>query len=654
MKKISTRSLTGKLTFGGIIAVLLPVLCVGIFSALKAGDELDKGARARMLTTAGTLADTIQLALTQELNVVKGISVDPDAIELATKVSKEGVESSVPLIENFQRKLTSMQAHVGQNYETMVLINREGKVYADSLNGKMKGINTTDRDYFKNAIQGKSSIGNPSPSKATGNPIIPLAVPVLSANEEVVGVMTIIVKIDYLSEKVAGAKLGRSGYAFVLDRNGTVLVHPDKQHILKTDFSKLPGMERLAESALSGEAGEQDYIFNKVHKTAAYAPVNLTGWSVVACQATDEVMEPVRAMQRQITLIGGGFLIAIGGIVFLFGRQISKPILFAVNGLLGVADQVASAASQISTASQQLAEGSSEQASAIEETSSSLEEMSSITKQNADNANCANRLMENTTQVAAKANKSMEDLTASMLEISRASEETSKIIKTIDEIAFQTNLLALNAAVEAARAGDAGAGFAIVADEVRNLAMRAAEAAKNTANLIEGTVRRVKEGYQLVERTDKEFREVAAGVSKSGDLIGEISAASQEQARGIEQVNKAVNEMDKVVQQNAGNAEETASASEEMNCQAERMKDFVGDLARLVGFGNDDRTVKFPANSPGNNTLNEGSVKLSKAPSLKGKSGNGKAHGKDIARYAEQPLKAERLIPLDDVEMSQF
>ena len=177
----------------------------------------------------------------------------------------------------------------------------------------------------------------------------------------------------------------------------------------------------------------------------------------------------------------------------------------------------------------------------------------------------------------------MGQLTISMQEISKASEETSKIIKTIDEIAFQTNLLALNAAVEAARAGEAGAGFAVVADEVRNLAMRAADAAKNTAALIEGTVKKVTEGTALVKTTNDAFMEVAGSTKKVGELVGEIAAASIEQAQGIEQVNIAVTEMDKVTQQNAATAEESASVSEELNAQAEEMNSEFRELSAMVG-----------------------------------------------------------------------
>jgi methyl-accepting chemotaxis protein len=176
----------------------------------------------------------------------------------------------------------------------------------------------------------------------------------------------------------------------------------------------------------------------------------------------------------------------------------------------------------------------------------------------------------------------MNELTSSMEEISRASLETQKIVKTIDEIAFQTNLLALNAAVEAARAGEAGAGFAVVADEVRNLAMRAAEAAKNTSGLIEGTVKRINEGSELVDRTNEAFSEVNTSSIKAAELVEEIAAASNEQAQGIEQINTAVTDMDKVTQQNAASAEESASASEQMNAQAEEMKMMVERMVMLV------------------------------------------------------------------------
>ncbi len=286
--------------------------------------------------------------------------------------------------------------------------------------------------------------------------------------------------------------------------------------------------------------------------------------------------------------IGTLFALVLG---VCLAMMITRPIDRIVRGLSEASCQVAAASEQLAGSSQQLAEGASEQAASIEETSSSLEEMSSMTKQNADHANQANLLMSKTGKVVGEANTSMSQLTSSMGEISTASEETFKIIKTIDEIAFQTNLLALNAAVEAARAGDAGAGFAVVADEVRNLAMRAAEAARNTACLIEGTVKKIEEGSEVVEKTGAGFANVSENAARMGELVAEITAASTEQSQGIEQINKAVSEMDRIVQQNAANAEESASAAEEMNAQAEQMKRYVSELTDLVG-GNEGGVVK--------------------------------------------------------------
>ncbi len=292
-----------------------------------------------------------------------------------------------------------------------------------------------------------------------------------------------------------------------------------------------------------------------------------------------------------ITVLAIGLLIIAAG--YFLVRSIVRPMLEAIFHLGRGADEMAAAADQVSESSRQLADAASHQASSLEETSSSLEEMASMTAQNAGNSNQANQLMTGTKDTASRAGLSMGKLTASMSEISKASEETSKIIKTIDEIAFQTNLLALNAAVEAARAGEAGAGFAVVADEVRNLAMRAAEAAKNTASLIEGTVKKVKDGSGLVEETEKEFNEVRASVAKSSDLVGEISSASQEQAQGIEQISRAIGEMDKVVQQNAANSEELAAASGQMDTQAELMKALIDRLGSMVMGSNQSGNGKL-------------------------------------------------------------
>lgn len=250
-------------------------------------------------------------------------------------------------------------------------------------------------------------------------------------------------------------------------------------------------------------------------------------------------------------------------------REVGEKFHFIINNLT-------TGGGQVTQVSQQLAQGATEQAAGLEETSSALEELASQTKQNANNAKQANQLSTETTKAALSGSEAMHRMNTAILEIQKSSEETSKIIKTIDEIAFQTNLLALNAAVEAARAGEAGKGFAVVAEEVRNLAMRSAEAAKNTSNMIEESVNNSNNGVEITNVVAKSLDEITVSVKKVSDLIDEIDSACQEQDQGISQISSSMSEMDRVTQGNAAYAEEVSGA-------ASQVMDIVGKLQDLVG-----------------------------------------------------------------------
>jgi methyl-accepting chemotaxis protein len=284
------------------------------------------------------------------------------------------------------------------------------------------------------------------------------------------------------------------------------------------------------------------------------------------------------------------------------------------------AEQVASASAQIGDGSQGLSQIASEQASSLEEVSSSLQEMASMADQNASNAREARSLTEAARTDAAKGVKSMDQLSQAIERIKSSSDDTAKIVKTIDEIAFQTNLLALNAAVEAARAGDAGKGFAVVAEEVRNLAMRSAEAAKNTAALIEESVRNSEQGVTIQTEVLRNLEAIEQDVDRVTEVVSEIAAASEQQSLGVQQVNQAVEQMNGLTQQNAANSEESASAAQELASQADGMLSMVADFRLSQSASATQGLVQRSALS-----------KISSRPA-KG-NGNGNGHGRGAGRH---------------------
>ena len=339
-------------------------------------------------------------------------------------------------------------------------------------------------------------------------------------------------------------------------------------------------------------------------------------------------------------------VIVIGSVItgLLIGIFLTRSITKVLNRIVGSltegSQQVAAAASQVSSSSQSLAEGATEQAAGLEETSSSLEEMSAMTRQNAENAQQANTLAIEARKAADTGTGSMKKMITAINDIQKSSNETAKIIKVIDEIAFQTNLLALNAAVEAARAGEAGKGFAVVAEEVRNLAMRSAEAAKNTSAMIEESVKNSRNGVDIANEVGEVLEEIVQSVGKTTDLVSEIAAASAEQAQGIDQVNITMAQMDKVTQGNAANAEESASAAEELSAQSEQMDSIVQELAALVNSSSHTPTKSVRTDKPARKNIG-----LSHSDHVFHHIASSKSHKKPAR---DTLVSAKKVIPMDD------
>jgi len=510
--------------------------------------------------------------------------------------------------------------------------------------------------------------------------------PILDKSNKVVGMLYVGVPQDSVTSvraAIMGLKVGKTGYVYVVDSKGNYVISAggkrDGECIWEAkDAGGTLFIQEICKKALAlkpGEIAEQRYPWKnegdavtreKIARIMYFAPWD---WVIGVGSYTDESFQArylISAIGQRSNFILCVVLLTASVVAmatwYLVARGIASKIHQIVAQMTQGAQQVAAAAAQVSSASQSLAEGATQQAAGLEEASSSLEEMASMTKQNADNAQQANALSSEARRSANTGVESTSRMNGAIQQIQKSSDETAKIIKVIDEIAFQTNLLALNAAVEAARAGEAGKGFTVVAEEVRNLAMRSAEAAKNTANMIQESMKNAKSGVDIAEEVTKVLDGIVANVGKATDLVGEIAAACQEQAQGINQVNTAVAQMDKVTQQNAANAEESASASEELTSQAKAMNDMVDQLAALVGGHcrqprkeeHNKTTRRHPKAVP--DSSNEAQARTSVRPKAFGKSDEAfhqiaKRH-RNTAKPSQPP--AERTIPLEGEDFDRF
>jgi methyl-accepting chemotaxis protein/methyl-accepting chemotaxis protein-1 (serine sensor receptor) len=293
-----------------------------------------------------------------------------------------------------------------------------------------------------------------------------------------------------------------------------------------------------------------------------------------------------RATQMRAVTIGMALLAVIVGCIVLWVVRQANGLLQGMAGRMSEsAERVANAAAQVSGASRSLSQGAAQQAASLEETSASAEEIVSITRKNADHTLSVAGLMQESEQGSAEVHQTLDRMIEKMKEIDTSSSKIARIIQVIDEIAFQTNILALNAAVEAARAGEAGLGFAVVADEVRNLAQRCAQAARDTAGLIEDSIANTRDGNARLDRVAGAIRSTTERASRVKSLVDEVSLGSQEQARGMEQISNAILQMEKVTQSSAAGAEQTAAAGAKLEDHARDMRELVLEMHQMVGVG---------------------------------------------------------------------
>lgn len=628
-------SLKSKLIIGFLAVGLIPVMIIqGIvrYEFTKTGGIQDS-IEAPLLTSAASITDKIDRNLFERYGDVQAFGYNA-AVENTNDWYKAGSENN-SIVKVMNKYIVAYGI-----YYLSVFVDKNGNVIAvNDIDSSGKPLNTEfvykinfkDQSWFKDAINGnfytdgKGLTGtvledvkqDPMIQRITGDEglSIGFSAPVYSSKGELLGVWKNYAKLSLVEDivKDAASELRRlypEGIMItILRKDGTVIVdYDDDLHksgyqrnmdtILKTNLSEVPGVKEAQNGAhgfLEGFDGRK-----KIKTVTAYAPFHGTmgfkgmPWIILTRVPYDVALASANRTNSAlwIVLIVGGVLIA--GFAYLFAKSLAKPITDALSLLSASASEVRSAAGQVAQSSQSLAQGATEQASSLEETAASLEEISSMSKQNADNSRQASQLAGAVRSAAEQGGIFMEEMTRAMAQIKAAADETAQIVRTIDEIAFQTNLLALNAAVEAARAGDAGKGFAVVAEEVRNLAQRSATAARDTSAKINQSKELADNGVRVTAQVGESLKEILENAVKSFTIVEEISAASREQAQGVEQVNIAVSELDKVTQQNSAAAEQSSAASEELTAQASSLDDIVQDLGRVV-FGAKHTTVnKMP------------------------------------------------------------
>ena len=567
-KRLSLRGRFALWTSAVLVAATVGLTCTVYFVS---SDALTAQANEELNRIANSTTEALDLWLS---------SRERDAVNLSEIQSLVAACTDHQLAEA-QQELNRIRDR-SPFYENVFLADSNGKEFLDAVGGKSIGFDLTSVDGFRvnveHARRGESWMGEVMKSPATGRPVTLLTAPI-KRGSEVAGILGTPIELsDFSDAFVKDHRIGKTGYVYMFDSTGIVLAHPDPAKIMtlnigQTDF----GREMLARSS-----GSLQYEFEGVNKTAHFQRSRKKAWTVAAVEPMQEFLAGVRTIQWYLAFFGLAMLAGTVCAVLVIAGRVSRQINDAVGELSSSAEQFVTASGQIAQTSQTVARGASEQAASIQEASATAHEVTEVTHNNKERTSKLSAVMKEAGASFQVMDQCMGQLVRWMNDSKHSSEKVSKIIKTIDEIAFQTNILALNAAVEAARAGEAGMGFAVVADEVRSLARRSADAARDTSTLIQESIGKTAEGQVTVDQCAKAMVTNSELSKRVVQLTGELDGGTAEQVHGIDRISQAVSRIEQTTQETAASAEESASASEELSAQSAVVRAVVEQLRDLV------------------------------------------------------------------------
>lgn len=645
MKKFKDLKLSVKLIGGGLLAVVIPMVIVGFISINTASKALVKAGEATAFQVASDLAETTEMFLEEELKFAKGMALTPLLMDTVNQVAENGMDASMDAVEKLDQYFGTVHGKIGADYELFILSNSEGMTICDSANGALrkKKISIADRDYFKAGKVGNSIISIPIQSKASGNPVVVLSVPIKTRSGKFGGVFGAVLKLDALSKKLTSVKIGETGYPFMINKEGIIIAHPKKEFIFKLDLKTLKGMEEITRRMMAQESGVEKYVFKGVEKVSGFASVPSTGWSLGVTQNKDEFMAAVNAMIKYNSIVGLIVLVIVGLLIFVFSLQMIKPINDAVAGLKDISEgdgdltkrltvssgdevgilstafntfieklhtmitditqgvdtlsssstELSSIAEQMSVSSEQTSEKSNTVAAAAEEMTANMNSVSAAMEQSSTNVNtvasAAEEMSSTINEIARNAEKArgisinavekVNESTGKMNELGDAAQAIGQVVETITDISEQVNLLSLNATIEAARAGEAGKGFAVVANEIKDLAKQTSEASMD----IKAKIDNIQESSN---GTLAGMKEVSAVITEVNDIVSTIATAVEEQSsatreisENISQASQGIEEVNQNVSQSSIVADEITKDISDVNQSSSEMADRSGQVS---------------------------------------------------------------------------